>query len=43
MDKMENMQKFMERFKTLPKISEYMKSEKFMKAPINNKMAKFGF
>jgi glutathione S-transferase len=43
LDKLGNMQKFMERFEALPKISEYMKGEKFMKAPINNKMAKFGF
>eukprot|EP00092_Neocalanus_flemingeri_P082036 GFUD01102596.1.p1 GENE.GFUD01102596.1~~GFUD01102596.1.p1 ORF type:complete len:219 (-),score=69.17 GFUD01102596.1:63-719(-) len=40
---MENLQKLMDRFEALPKISEFMKSEKFMKAPINNKMAKFGF
>jgi len=40
---LENMTSFMERFENLPKISEYMKSDKFMKAPINNKMAKFGF
>ena len=39
----ENMQKFMEGFEALPKIAEYMKSEKFMKAPINQKTAKFGF
>jgi len=39
----ENMQSFMERFEALPKIAAYMKSDKFMKGPLNNKMAKFGF
>merc|ERR1719225_934061 len=27
----------------LPKVAEYMKSSSFMKTPLNNKMAKFGF
>merc|ERR1712179_320576 len=43
MKELENMTSFMERFESLPKIAEYMKSDKFMKAPLNNKMAKFGF
>uniref|UniRef100_T1J645 Glutathione S-transferase n=1 Tax=Strigamia maritima TaxID=126957 RepID=T1J645_STRMM len=37
-----NLKEYMDRFEALPAISEYMKSEKFIKNPINNKMAKFG-
>ena len=37
-----NLEKFQERFEKLPKIAAYMKSPQFMKAPLNNKMAKFG-
>jgi len=33
---------FLDRFEKLPQIEAYMKSGRFMKAPINNKMAKFG-
>merc|ERR1712243_294385 len=43
MKELGNMTSFMERFESLPKIAEYMKSDKFMKAPLNNKMAKFGY
>ena len=38
----ENMKSFMKRFEALPKIAAYMKSDKFMKGPINNRMALFG-
>jgi len=38
-----NLVALMDRFETLPKVAAYMKSSRFMKAPINNKMAKFGF
>ena len=41
--KYENLESFMSRFEELPKIAEYMKSSAFMKSPLNNKMAKFGF
>eukprot|EP00092_Neocalanus_flemingeri_P004998 GFUD01005374.1.p1 GENE.GFUD01005374.1~~GFUD01005374.1.p1 ORF type:complete len:230 (-),score=49.64 GFUD01005374.1:77-733(-) len=33
---------FLERFEKLPKIAAYMKSPRYMAAPINNKHAKFG-
>jgi glutathione S-transferase len=33
---------FMDRFEALPKIKAYMESSKFMKFPLNNKMASFG-
>jgi glutathione S-transferase len=33
---------FMTRFEALPKISDYVKSDKFLKTPLNNKMAAFG-
>ena len=32
---------FMDAFEALPKIKEYMASDKFMKRPINNKVAAF--
>ncbi len=32
----------LDRFEALPEIKVYMASDRFMKAPINNKMAKFG-
>jgi len=38
-----NLEAFQARFEALPKVSQYMKSSSFMKTPINNKMAKFGF
>ncbi len=34
---------FLSRFEALPEIKAYMESDRFMKSPINNKMAKFGF
>lgn len=40
--KYQNLVAFMERFEALPKIKEYMASPRFMKAPLNNKMARFG-
>ena len=36
-----NLTAFMERFEALPKIAEYMKSDRFLKWPINNKQAVF--
>jgi glutathione S-transferase len=33
---------FLDRFEALPPIKEYMSSSRFMRTPINNKMAKFG-
>ena len=41
--KFPNLEEYQTRFEELPKISEYMKSSGFMKTPLNNKMAKFGF
>jgi len=41
--KFPNLEAFQTRFEELPKIAEYMKSPAFMKTPLNNKMAKFGF
>ena len=41
--KYENLEAFQSKFEELPKIAEYMKSSAFMKTPLNNKMAKFGF
>jgi len=38
-----NLEAYQTRFEELPKIAEYMKSTAFMKTPLNNKMAKFGF
>ena len=38
----ENLKSFTERFEALPRIAAYMKSDKFKKGPLNNKMAKFG-
>lgn len=38
-----NITAFLDRFEKLPKIEAYMKSNRFMKSPLNNKMAKFGF
>jgi len=42
LDEFSNLKEYMGRFEALPNIAEYMKSDKFMKAPLNNKMAKFG-
>eukprot|EP00088_Acartia_fossae_P060098 TRINITY_DN7188_c0_g1_i1.p1 TRINITY_DN7188_c0_g1~~TRINITY_DN7188_c0_g1_i1.p1 ORF type:complete len:220 (+),score=47.98 TRINITY_DN7188_c0_g1_i1:50-709(+) len=38
-----NLDAYCTRFESLPAIEKYMKSSRFMKAPLNNKMAKFGF
>ena len=38
-----NLEAFQARLEALPKVAEYMKSSSFMKTPLNNKMAKFGF
>jgi len=43
LSKFPNLVAYCQRFEELPKIAAYMKSDKFMKAPLNNKMAKFGF
>jgi glutathione S-transferase len=37
-----NLKAFLDRFEALPKIKAYMESDRFMKAPLNNRMAKFG-
>jgi glutathione S-transferase len=37
-----NLEAYLDRFQRLPDIEAYMKSDRFMKAPLNNKMAKFG-
>jgi len=37
-----NLEAFCDRFEKLEAIEKYMKSDRFMKAPINNKMAGFG-
>lgn len=37
-----NLQDFQKRFEELEPIKKYMASSRFIKAPINNKMAKFG-
>lgn len=37
-----NLQEFQKRFESLEPIQRYMSSPRFMRSPINNKMAKFG-
>jgi len=37
-----NLTDFLDRFEALEKIAAYMKSDRFMKTPVNNKMAKWG-
>ncbi|NXO15865.1 GSTM5 transferase, partial [Oriolus oriolus] len=37
-----NLKDFMDRFGALEKVAAYMKSSRFQKMPINNKMAKWG-
>uniref|UniRef100_A0A8C0AZS6 Glutathione S-transferase n=1 Tax=Buteo japonicus TaxID=224669 RepID=A0A8C0AZS6_9AVES len=37
-----NLKDFMDRFGALEKVAAYMKSSRFLKMPINNKMAKWG-
>uniref|UniRef100_A0ACB8F4J7 Glutathione S-transferase Mu 1 n=1 Tax=Sphaerodactylus townsendi TaxID=933632 RepID=A0ACB8F4J7_9SAUR len=41
LDKFKNLQDFLTRFEGLEKIAAYMRSSRFMKTPINNKMAKW--
>ncbi|MBN3304657.1 GSTM3 transferase, partial [Amia calva] len=43
LDDTQNLKKFLDRFEGLEKIAAYMKSERFIKTPVNNKMAKWGF
>uniref|UniRef100_A0A8C6VXB8 glutathione transferase n=1 Tax=Nothobranchius furzeri TaxID=105023 RepID=A0A8C6VXB8_NOTFU len=37
-----NLKDFLDRFEALDNIAAYMKSDRFMKTPVNNKMAKWG-
>ena len=39
----DNLAKFLTHFEELEPVKAYMASDRFMKAPLNNKMAKFGF
>ncbi|XP_013875683.1 glutathione S-transferase Mu 3 [Austrofundulus limnaeus] len=41
-DDFQNLKDFMDRFENLDKIAAYMKSDRFIKTPVNNKMAKWG-
>lgn len=42
LDDFKNLKDFVGRFEALEKIAAYMKSNRFMKTPVNNKMAKWG-
>uniref|UniRef100_A0A8C5SZX1 Glutathione S-transferase n=1 Tax=Laticauda laticaudata TaxID=8630 RepID=A0A8C5SZX1_LATLA len=42
LDQFKNLQDFLTRFEALEKIAAYMSSSRFMKTPVNNKMAKWG-
>ncbi|XP_045835168.1 glutathione S-transferase Mu 3-like [Meles meles] len=42
LDEFPNLKAFMCRFETLEKIANYMQSDRFLKMPINNKMAQWG-
>lgn len=42
LDELKNLKDFLDRFEALEKIAAYMKSDRFMKTPVNNKMAKWG-
>ncbi|XP_027022859.1 glutathione S-transferase Mu 3-like [Tachysurus fulvidraco] len=42
LDNFKNLSDLLGRFEALEKISNYMKSSRFLKAPVNNKMAKWG-
>ncbi|XP_030639849.1 glutathione S-transferase Mu 3 [Chanos chanos] len=42
LDDFKNLREFLDRFEGLEKIAAYMKSSRFMKTPVNNKMAKWG-
>ncbi|XP_037540147.1 glutathione S-transferase Mu 3 [Nematolebias whitei] len=41
-DDFKNLKEFLDRFEALDKIAAYMKSDRFIKTPVNNKMAKWG-
>jgi len=42
LDDFKNLKDLLDRFEALEKIAAYMKSSRFMKTPVNNKMAKWG-
>uniref|UniRef100_A0A6I8MYR8 Glutathione S-transferase n=1 Tax=Ornithorhynchus anatinus TaxID=9258 RepID=A0A6I8MYR8_ORNAN len=42
LDEFSNLSEFLARFEALEKIAAYMRSDRFIKLPINNKMAKWG-
>ncbi|KAM9475312.1 glutathione S-transferase Mu 4-like [Clarias gariepinus] len=42
LDNFKNLRDLLDRFEALEKISAYMKSNRFMKTPVNSKMAKWG-
>ncbi|KAM7404603.1 hypothetical protein PAMP_011936 [Pampus punctatissimus] len=42
LDDFKNLKDLLDRFEALEKIAAYMKSNRFMKTPVNNKMAKWG-
>lgn len=42
LDKAPKLKAYMKRFEEIPQIKKYMASDKFMKGPLNNKMARFG-
>eukprot|EP00063_Salmo_salar_P014963 XP_013989798.1 PREDICTED: glutathione S-transferase Mu 3-like [Salmo salar] len=42
LDDFKNLQELVDRFEALEKIAAYMKSSRFIKTPVNNKMAKWG-
>ncbi|XP_078276600.1 glutathione S-transferase Mu 3-like [Rhinoraja longicauda] len=42
LDEHKNLKDFITRFEALDKIAAYMKSDRFMKGPFNNRMAKWG-
>ncbi|XP_078054029.1 glutathione S-transferase Mu 3-like [Mustelus asterias] len=42
LDEFKNLKDFVEHFEALEKIAAYTKSDRFMKGPFNNKMAKWG-
>ncbi|XP_076598267.1 glutathione S-transferase Mu 3-like [Chaetodon auriga] len=42
LDDFKNLKDLLDRFEALDKIAAYMKSDRFMKTPVNNKMAKWG-
>ncbi|XP_069545064.1 glutathione S-transferase Mu 3-like [Brachyistius frenatus] len=42
LDDFKNLKDLLDRFEALEKIAAYMKSDRYMKTPVNNKMAKWG-